>query len=78
MNNLNLYEEIMTVAAARIERGLIKKVGDEMKRNWDRPSLDSRERIFVLARDANQEYLALWQRRETVNERLEVAKVEVK
>jgi hypothetical protein len=36
MNNLNLYEEIMTVAAARIERGLIKKVGDEMKRNWGR------------------------------------------
>jgi hypothetical protein len=63
------------VAAARIERGLIKKVGDEKKLG---PSLDSRERIFVLARDADQEYLALWQSRETVNEQLEIAKVEVK
>jgi len=63
------------VVAARIERGLIKKVGDEKKLG---PSLDSRERIFVLARDADQDYVALRSRRDSLQEQVETAKVEVK
>ncbi len=45
----------LTISAAKIERALIKRVGDEKKLA---PTADARERIFILARDADEEYRA--------------------
>jgi hypothetical protein len=64
----------LAVAKARVERGLIKKAGDEKRLG---PTTESRERVFTLARDADEAYLAELKRYNEVKVRLEQAKVEV-
>ena len=64
----------LNVKKSKIERGLIKQVGDEKRLG---PSLDSRERVFVLARDADADYIALYEQVENANELLETAKITV-
>ncbi len=64
----------LAVVQARIERGLIKKVGDEKRLG---PTVDSRERVFTLARDADQEFLAKLQQHNESKLKLDRAKVEV-
>ena len=64
----------LTVAKARVERALIKKVGDERKLA---PSAESRERIFTLARDADDDYLARAKAHAEAKARLDEAELEV-
>ena len=64
----------VTLAQARVERGLVKKVGDEKKLGL---TTESRERVFTLARDADEQYLTQLRRYNEVKIRLEQAKVEV-
>jgi len=63
----------LSVAQARAERGLIKKVGGEKKLG---STVESRERVFTLARDADEDYRAQLERRNQAKIRLEQAKVE--
>ncbi len=71
---LNLAEYALRLAQARVERGLIKKVGGEKALA---PSAEDRERIFTLALDADEEYQARLRERNELALRLEEAKVEV-
>ena len=64
----------LRVVKARVERSLIKKVGDEKRLG---PTVDARERVFTLARDADEEYLTQLKRHDEVQVKLERAKVEV-
>ena len=64
----------LAVGKARVERGLIKKVGNEKRLG---PTSESRERVFILARDADEEYLARLKRHNEVKVRLGQVKVEV-
>jgi hypothetical protein len=63
----------LAVVQARAERGLIKKVGGEKKLG---PTVESRERVFTLARDADEEYRAQLERHGQVKMKLERAKAE--
>jgi hypothetical protein len=63
----------LAVAKARVERGLIKKVGHEKALG---PTTESRERVFILARDADEQYVARLKRHNEVTVRLDQAKVE--
>ncbi len=63
----------LNVAKAKVERALIKKVGNEKKLS---STAEGRERIFVLARDADETYRARLARYNEVYERLERAKIE--
>jgi hypothetical protein len=64
----------LTLTRTKIERGLIKKVGDEKKLA---PSADSRERIFILARDADSSFLQQHQHLQELKLMLENAKIEI-
>jgi hypothetical protein len=64
----------LAVTKARVERDLIKKVGDEKRLG---PTSESRERVFTLARDADEEYLAQLKRHSEAGIRMEQARVEV-
>lgn len=64
----------LRLAQARVERGLIKKVGSERALA---PTVEDRARIFVLALDADQDYRERLKRRDGLERRLEEAKVEV-
>jgi len=64
----------LRVAQARVERGLIKKVGGEKALA---PTVEDRARIFVLALDADQDYGEQLRRRDELEKSLEEARVEV-
>jgi len=64
----------LRLAQARVERGLIKKVGGERALA---PTVEDRARIFTLALDADQDYREQCQRRDGLKASLEEAKVEV-
>ncbi len=64
----------MRLSQAKVERGLIKKVGSEKALA---PSVEERGRIFTLALDADEEYRTRWRERNEVALKLEEAKAEV-
>jgi len=64
----------LRVIKAKVERGLIKKVGGEKKLG---PTTDDRERIFTLALDADKSYKEQLRRRNEVELNLEKAKAEI-
>ena len=64
----------LRVLKARVERGLIKKVGGERALA---PTVESRARIFILAVDADENYKTQLERRNAIELQLEEAKVEV-
>ncbi len=68
----NEYE--LTVVKARVERKLIKQVGDEKRLG---ATVAARERVFTLARDADEEYLLKLKRYNQSELALEQARVEV-
>lgn len=67
-------EYALCLAQARVERGLIRKVGSEKALA---PTFEDRQRIFVLALDADEEYRARLKERNEIALRLEEAKIEV-
>lgn len=64
----------LAVSKARVERALVKKVGDEKRLG---PTTESRERVFTLARDADEGYLDQRKRHNEAKTRLDQAKAEV-
>ncbi|MEA3459772.1 MAG: hypothetical protein U9R11_03710 [Chloroflexota bacterium] len=64
----------LRVVKAKVERGLIKKVGGEKALG---PTVESRARIFTLALEADENYKAQVKRRNAIKLKLEEAKVEV-
>lgn len=64
----------LRLAQARVERGLIKKVGGEKALG---PTAEDRARVFTLALDADEEYQARLKGRNALALKLEEAKVEV-
>ncbi|MDY7039319.1 MAG: hypothetical protein SVX38_00490 [Chloroflexota bacterium] len=74
LSELAEAEYDLAVVRARVERGLIKQVGDEKKLG---PTVESRERVFTLGRDADEEYRAQLGRYGQAKMNLEQAKVEV-
>jgi hypothetical protein len=73
-SELATVEYNLAVAKAKVERALIKQVGDEKRLG---PTAESRERVFTLARDADQDYKAQAKRQIDTQARLERAKIEV-
>ncbi len=64
----------LRLAQARVERGLIKKVGGEKALA---PTVEDRARIFTLALDADPGYREQLNRRDELKAALETAKVEL-
>ena len=73
-SSLAQSEYELAVVKARIERKLIKQVGDEKRLG---STVTARERVFTLARDANEEYLVKLKRYNQSDLALEQARVEV-
>lgn len=67
-------EYALRVAQARVERGLIKRVGGE---NALAPTVSDRTRIFTLALDADEDYGEQRTRRDALEAKLGEAKAEV-
>lgn len=63
----------LSVNKARVERALIKQVGDEKRLG---STVDARERVFVLARDADDAFNEQRKRRDAASADLERAKIE--
>ncbi len=59
---------------SQIERGLIKQVGDEKKLGQ---TVDSRERVFTLAKDADPAYVAALEKCNQTRYQIELAKIEI-
>ncbi len=70
---LNLAEYALRLAQARVERGLIRRAGGEKALA---PSAEDRQRIFIRALDADEEYQARLRERNELALRLEEARVE--
>lgn len=64
----------LSVIKARVERTLIKRVKEEKDLG---PSMESRERVFVLARDADPDFVAQLKQVNEIQLRLETARAEV-
>lgn len=64
----------LQVAQARVERGLIKKMGNEKALGY---TVESRSKVFTLALDADKDYQARLKRRNEVELKLKEARVEV-
>ena len=71
---LSRAEYDLRLFQARVERGLIKKMGGEKALA---PTDKARARIFTLALDADENYKAQLKRRNAIELQLEEAKVEV-
>lgn len=67
-------EYALRLAQARVERGLIKRVGSE---NALAPTVSDRTRIFTLALDTDGEYKEQLRRRDELEAKLREVKVEV-
>lgn len=70
---LQLAEYALRLAQARVERELVKRAGSEKALA---PTVEDRERIFIRALDADEEYQARFRERNELALRLEEAKVE--
>ncbi len=57
-SEISLEQHELAVIKAKIERGLIRKVGGEKQLA---PTVEDRERIFMVACDADDEYKRRWQ-----------------
>ncbi len=66
-------EYALCLAQAKVERDLIKQVGSERALA---PTVDDRTRIFVRALDADQDYRARRQRRDTLETEMGEARAE--
>ncbi len=64
----------LQLTRAKIERGLVKKVGGEKRLG---PTVDDRARIFTVAVDADETYREQWKQHNKVRLQLEEAKVRV-
>lgn len=71
---LKQAEYDLALAKARIERAWIKKVGDEKKIG---PTTEDRERVFILARDTDEDYRTQYARYTAAYEQAERGKAEV-
>lgn len=63
----------LTLTAAKVEREWIKRVGDDKKLG---ATVEARERVFILARDADENYKAQLNRQWEIKAKLDEAKVE--
>ena len=70
---LGRAEYDLRVVQARVERALIKRVGNERSLA---PTVEGRTRIFVLALDADADYVAGRKRADDLSERVQRDKVE--
>ncbi len=70
---LNLAEYALRLVQARVERELIRRAGGEKALA---PSAEDRQRIFIRALDADEEYQARLRERNELALRLEEARVE--
>ncbi len=64
----------LSVIKARVERTLIKRVKEEKDLGH---SVESRERVFVLARDADPDFVAQLKHVSEIQLRLELARAEI-
>ncbi len=71
---LSEIDYALAVARARVERELIRKVGNEKELA---PTAADRERIFILARDADSDVVALQKQRDEVLFSIEREKAEL-
>lgn len=71
---LSEIDYALAVARAKVERDLIKKVGSEKKLA---PTASDRERIFVLARNADNNVVALQRQRDEVRFSIDREKAEL-
>jgi len=74
-NELQEINYDLSIIKAQIERKLIKKMGGEKKLA---PTEEARERIFVLARNADEKYVELYKKSISKKTMLEETKVEIK
>lgn len=72
--HLSEIDYALAVARAKVERGLIKKAGSEKNLA---PTASDRERIFVLARNADSNIVALQKQRDEIKFSIEREKAEL-
>ena len=63
----------LTLIAAKVEREWIKRVGDDKKLG---ATVEARERVFTLARDADENYKAQLNRQWDIKAKLDEARIE--
>jgi len=71
---ISLEQHELAVNKAKIERGLIRKVGGEKQLA---PTVEDRERIFTVACDADDEYKRRWRNLHDKNLVLSRSKIEI-
>lgn len=74
MARLSEIDYALRVSQAKVERDLIKRVGSEKKLA---PTASDRERIFILARDADSNIVALQKQRDDLRFSIEREKAEL-